>query len=63
MSDFCCRKVVTFNGGKRVTDRCQELNEEIKAAIYKHAGHMPVAAAIGVLRIVEREILDEAVDE
>jgi len=37
-----------------------DMAEEIKAVIYKHAGAVPLALAIGVLRIVERELLDDA---
>lgn len=37
-----------------------ELAEEIKALIYARAGEIPLAAAIGVLRIVESELLKEA---
>ncbi len=33
---------------------------EIKAVIYRHAGSIPLALAVGVLRIVERELLDDA---
>ena len=37
-----------------------DMSEEIKAVIYKYAGAIPLALAIGVLRIVERELLDNA---
>ena len=37
-----------------------DLADEIKAAIYRYADKIPLAAAIGVLRIVEHEILDNA---
>ena len=37
-----------------------DMAEEIKAVIYKHAGAIPLALAIGVLRIVERELLEDA---
>jgi hypothetical protein len=36
------------------------LAEEIKAAIFKYDGKIPLALAIGVLRIVEKELLDDA---
>ncbi len=36
------------------------LADEIKAVIYKHEGMIPLALAIGVLRIVEKELLDDA---
>lgn len=41
-------------------DIAAELAEQIKAVIYAQSGHVPLALAIGVLRIVERELLDEA---
>lgn len=36
------------------------LADEIKAAIFKYEGQIPLALAIGVLRIVEKELLDDA---
>jgi len=36
-----------------------ELGEAIKKLIYEQADKIPLALAIGVLRIVEKEILDE----
>jgi hypothetical protein len=36
-----------------------EMADDIKQAIYKHADKIPLALAIGVLRIVETEILNE----
>jgi hypothetical protein len=35
-----------------------EMADEIKAAIYKHSDKIPLALAMGVIRIVEQEILD-----
>lgn len=37
-----------------------ELADEIKEVIYRYESRIPLALAIGVLRIVEKEILDEA---
>lgn len=37
-----------------------ELADEIKAVIYKYEQKIPLALAVGVLRIVEKEILDAA---
>lgn len=37
-----------------------EMADAIKGIIYGYADKVPLALAIGVLRIVEREILDEA---
>ena len=37
-----------------------EMADDIKEVIYKHADKIPLALAIGVLRIVEKEILDDS---
>lgn len=37
-----------------------ELAEEIKALIYVHADRIPLALAVGVLRIVEQELIEES---
>jgi hypothetical protein len=37
-----------------------EMADEIKAVVYKYENKVPLALAIGVLRIVEKEILDSA---
>lgn len=39
-----------------------ELADEIKISVYKHCEKMPLALAIGVLRIVERDLLDDIKD-
>lgn len=36
-----------------------DLADEIKALIYKHSGAIPLALAIGVLRIVERDLIED----
>jgi len=36
-----------------------EMANDIKAVVYKHADTIPVALAIGVLRIVEYDIIKE----
>jgi len=41
------------------SQKASEMADEIKAAIYKHANTVPLALAIGVLRIVERELMDD----
>ena len=46
-------------GGLQGTGLTGEMAERIKGVVYEYAGRVPVAAAIGVLRIVEQEILDE----
>lgn len=37
----------------------EELAVQIKGLIYAYSGQIPLALAVGVLRIVEKEILDE----
>lgn len=37
-----------------------EMADKIKAVIYEYENRVPLALAIGVLRIVEKEILDAA---
>lgn len=37
-----------------------DLADEIKSAIYRYADKIPLAIALGVLRIVEHEILNDA---
>lgn len=37
-----------------------ELADEIKDILYKYDGRIPLALAVGVLRIVEKEIIDAA---
>ena len=37
-----------------------EMAQQIKDLIYAHSDRIPLALAVGVLRIVEREMLDEA---
>ena len=46
--------------GKPHARIAEELAEEIKEVIYRRAGQIPLATAIGVLRIVEKEILEDA---
>lgn len=53
-------KLTTIGGGgRRGTDLTAEMAERIKAVVYEYAGQISVPAAIGVLRIVEHEILEE----
>lgn len=35
-----------------------EMAEEIKAVVYKHADKIPFVLALGVLRVVELELMD-----
>lgn len=40
-----------------------ELAMTIKTSIYEYSDRIPLALVIGVLRIVEKELLDEAHDQ
>ena len=53
------RFTILRGSGKPAHDLTGEMAERVKAIIYEYAGRVPVAAAIGVLTIVQREILDE----
>ena len=37
-----------------------EMAEDVKRIIYEYADKIPLALAIGVLRIVEKELMDES---
>lgn len=37
-----------------------DLADEIKETIHRYDGQIPLALAVGVLRIVEKELLDDA---
>ena len=50
----------TFVASKPHAQIAEDMAEEIKAVIYKHAGVIPLALAVGVLRIVECELLNGA---
>jgi len=39
-----------------------EMADEIRAVIYSHSGKIPLALAVGVLRVVEQEIIDDHKD-
>ena len=41
----------------------EELTNKIKAAIFDYSGQIPLALVIGVLRIVEQEILEAQDDD
>ena len=45
---------------KRAEDVAGELAERIKALIYEYEGRITVAAAVGVLAIVQAELIAEA---
>jgi len=45
-------------GGELGTDLTGEMAQRIKDVIYDYVGKVSLPSAIGVLRIVEREILD-----
>lgn len=50
---------VLSGDGKRAEDVTAEMAERIKELIYKYDGRVTLAAAVGVLRIVEHEILSD----
>jgi hypothetical protein len=50
----------TATGSQSQTQMASELAEEIKRVIYQYEQKMPLALALGVLRIVESELLDDA---
>jgi hypothetical protein len=56
MSDL--KKFMAFSS-KSHAQIAGEMGSEISDVIYKYAEKIPLALAIGVLRIVEKEILDE----
>lgn len=58
MTDIVERARIAFMG-QRPEDVSAELAERLKSLVYEYAGRMTVASAIGTLRIVEREILDD----
>ena len=45
---------------KQQTDLAGEMSEKIKEIIYSYEAQVPLALAIGVLRIVEKEIMEAA---
>jgi len=50
---------VAHLASKRSCYKAAEMCEEIKTVIYSYSEEMPLALAIGVLKIVEKEILDD----
>lgn len=50
---------VLLGDGKTAHERAGQLCEEIKAAVYRHADYLTLAAAIGALEIAKLEILQE----
>lgn len=50
---------VSHLASKRSCLKAEEMCEEIKKVIYNYSEEMPLALAVGVLHIVEREILDD----
>ena len=45
---------------KQQTDLAGEMSEKIQEIIYSYEAQVPLALAIGVLRIVEKEIMEAA---
>ena len=52
--------LVIPGSGQPSQDTCGELAERIKALVYEYSGQIPLAAAVGVLAIVQAEIIGEA---
>ena len=52
--------LVIKGSNKSSQDLCGELYEKIKELIYSYSDQMPLAAAIGVLYILQSDILREA---
>jgi len=48
--------------GQRAEDLTGELAERIRDLIYEYRGRMTVAAAVGVLTIVQHELIADASD-
>lgn len=53
-------KLFISKAGKPHAQLAGEMAEEIKSVIYSYEQRVPLALAIGVLRIVEKEIMDNA---
>lgn len=53
-------KVFMCKSGKSHSAIAGEMADDIKKVIYEYSDKIPLALAIGVLRIVEREIIDNA---
>ena len=45
-----------IEGGKTAKDHIEEMSNEIKEVVYKHADRVSLALAIGVIEIVKFEI-------
>lgn len=52
--------LVKFEGGKPVNQMSEELAEKLVAAVYEYADRMPLAAAVGVLSLVQKQIIEDA---
>ena len=53
------KKFTTIKGGKPAIAHAADMCEAVKSAVYDFADKVPLATAIGVLAIAQREILDE----
>ena len=53
-------KLTTIEYGKRAEDHAADMCEDIKAIVHRFDGKVPLATAIGVLAIVQRELIDES---
>jgi hypothetical protein len=48
--------------GQRAEDVTGEMAERIREVIYEYSGRMTLAAAVGVLTIVQHELMEDADD-
>jgi len=52
-------EIHAIEGSGRSEDMSGELAERLKEVVYQYAGRLSLAATIGTLEIVKREILDD----
>jgi len=52
--------VIMQTNGQPMHDTAGEMAEKIKAVIYEFSDRVPLALALGVLRVVEHELIEDA---
>ena len=52
--------LVKLEGGQPVNQMSKELAEKLVAAVNEYADRIPLAAAIGVLSLVQKQIIEDA---
>ncbi len=50
---------IFHGGGKRAEDLAGELSERIKSLVHEYDGRMALATAVGVLAVVQQELIGE----